>query len=321
MHIVCFSANPSRGLDSKIHRAYNPAMNDFDDDKRSGFWNDVREAGSGLPLIGPMLHSGPRVPVIRLSGIISDMARRPSISYARYAKLIEKAFSKKGVVAVALAINSPGGAAAQSALIAGLIRQLAEEREVPVYAFVEDVAASGGYWLACAADHIYAQDVSIVGSVGVIAASFGFEDFIERHGVHRRLHTSGDQKSFLDPFKPEQPEDVERLKAMQSDIHESFIDWVKDRRGAKLNGDHSQLFEGQFWTAREAKRNGFIDDIGDVRSIMRQRFGDDVRLIPMEPEKKLPFPLSMLKAGGDFNLSDDLIDTLESRAVRGRFGL
>jgi len=263
----------------------------------------------------------PKVPVIRFSGIIADTAyKKQGISHARYSKAIEKAFGKSGAVAVALVINSPGGSAAQCSLIAGLIRQLSEEKSVPVYAFVEDIAASGGYWLACAGDEIHAQETSIVGSVGVISASFGFEDFIEKHGVHRRLHTSGAEKSFLDPFVPERKEDVARLDTIQRDIHASFKDWVKQRRGEKLKGTDKTLFEGQFWTANPAVEKGLIDGISDMRSFMREKFGDEVKFSEASPEKRwsLPFPLGKLETS---SLSDDILDTLESRALWSRFGL
>lgn len=264
----------------------------------------------------------PKVPVIRFSGIIADTAvKKHAISHGRFAKVIEKAFGKGGAVAVALVINSPGGAAAQCSLIAGHIRQLAEEKGLPVYAFIEDVAASGGYWLACAGDEIHAQDTSIVGSVGVISAGFGFEDFIEKHGIHRRLHTSGADKSFLDPFMPEKPGDLARLDAIQKDIHNSFRDWVRQRRGDKLKGTDKTLFEGQFWTAGPALEKGLIDGIADVRSLMREKFGDEVRFVDVTPERKfaLPFPFAArLESAG---IADDILDTLETRAFWSRYGL
>ena len=270
------------------------------------------------PLIGRFFDRSPKVAVVRMSGVISDMSRRAAISYPRHAKLLEKAFEKRGIVAVALVINSPGGSPAQSSLVASLVRQLAMEKDVPVYAFVEDVAASGGYWLACAADKIYAQETSIVGSIGVISSSFGLEDFIERHGIHRRLHTSGGQKSFLDPFKPEKPEDVERLKTIQNDMHHAFIAWVRQRREDHLTGFDRDLFDGSFWTGKVAVGYGIIDGIGDIRSTMREKFGEHVKLVPVDPDRKLPFPLSLLSQA---SLSDDLADTLDSLALRGRYGL
>lgn len=300
-------------------------IEDDEDKERSpaaAFWADLKAALKKVPVIGAAFDDSPKVAVIRLSGIISDSAspRRPGISHYRFAKPIEKAFEKPGIKAVVLAINSPGGSAAQSALIGNLIRQLAEEKERPVYAFVEDVAASGGYWLACAADEIYAQDSSIIGSIGVISASFGFEDFIERHGIHRRVHTAGKQKSVLDPFQPERAEDVRRLKIIQADIHTAFIEWVKTRRGERLQGEEEDMFEGQFWAARAALENGTIDAVGDMRAVMREKYGDKVKLVEFAPDKPrfpLPLPFGMQQ----LNLAEDLVDTMECRALWGRYGL
>ncbi len=282
----------------------------------------LRAALRKIPVLGRFADNGPKVAVVRMSGVISDMARRPAISYPKHAKILEKAFGKTGIAAVALAINSPGGAPAQSSLIGTLIRQLAEEKGIPVYAFVEDIAASGGYWLACAADKIYAQETSIVGSIGVISAGFGFEDFIERHGIHRRLHTSGGQKSFLDPFRPEKSEDVERLKTVQNEMHNSFIAWVKQRRDDRLTGVDRELFDGRFWTGKVALEYGLVDGIGEMRGVMRETFGEKVKFFPIEAERKMPFPLSLLGGMkyGDMNMSGDLADTLEERAIRGRYG-
>ncbi len=278
-----------------------------------------------LPVIGDMIEKRPKVTVLRFAGIIADGAvRKSGISHHKYAKLIDKAFEKGPPQAVALVINSPGGAPAQTSLIASQIRRLAEDKEIPVYAFVEDVAASGGYWLACAADEIYAQECSIVGSVGVIYAGFGFEDFIAKHDIRRRVHTAGTDKSFMDPFVAEKPGDVKRLSAAQKHIHTAFKDWVKDRRGEALKGTDKTLFEGQFWTAGPALEKGLIDGVGDVRAFMRDKFGDTVRLIDLTPEVKIPL-LGRLTGLGRHNsgsgLSEELLDTLEGRALWGRFGL
>jgi len=276
----------------------------------------------GLPVIGDFLENRPKVAVIRFSGVIADSgAKKQGISHACFGKIIDKAFDKVGTKAVALVINSPGGAAAQSSLIAGHIRQRAEEKEMPVYAFVEDVAASGGYWLACAADEIHAQECSIVGSIGVISASFGFEDFIEKHEIHRRLHTSGLGKSFLDPFLPEKKEDVARLETIQKEIHIAFKEWVQERRAEKLSSADEDLFDGSFWTGMSAMEKGIIDGIGDVRSVMRRHYGDDVKLVEINPEKKgllsLPF-LGRLSMQG---FADEALEVLETRSLRARFGL
>lgn len=275
------------------------------------------------PVIGKFLKKGPKIPVIRLSGVIADTTmKRGGLCYARTRRMIEKAFAVKKAPAIALIVNSPGGAPAQSQLIAGLIRRLADEKEITVYAFVEDVAASGGYWLACAADHIHVQETSIVGSIGVISAGFGFGDLIDKHGIKRRLHTSGRDKSMLDPFLPERPEDVARLKDIQRDIHRHFITWVKDRRGGKLEGSDDELFEGRFWTGSQAIDMGIADEVGDVRSVMREKYGDDVRLVEFSPEKKrlpLPFDIPGLSMGD--GLAGEVLDMLENRSFWARLGL
>lgn len=278
----------------------------------------LREKLAEVPVVGGFFKPKPKVSVIRLSGVIADaVMRRQTISYHKYEKLIEDAFDVHKLKAVALVINSPGGSAAQSSLIAGHIRRLAEEKEVPVYAFVEDVAASGGYWLACAADEIYAQEVSIVGSIGVISTSFGFQELIERYGVERRVHTAGTDKSFLDPFLPEKPADVKRLKDVQKDLHEAFIDWVTERRADKLKGEDKTLFEGQFWTAGTALKKGVIDALGDARSVAREKFGEDIKFVEFGPEKKF---LSGL-LGTDISLPEDTVEALETRAIWSRYGL
>ncbi len=273
------------------------------------------------PVIGKFLKRGPKIPVIRLSGVIADtVTKRGGLSYERTKRIIEKAFALGKAPAVAVVINSPGGTPAQSQLIASLIRQLADEKEITVYAFVEDVAASGGYWLACAADHIYVQETSIVGSIGVISTSFGLEDFIDRHGIKRRLYTSGREKSMLDPFVAEKPADVARLKEIQMQIHAHFITWVKERRGGKLEGTDEELFEGRFWTGSAALEMGIADEIGDVRSVMREKYGDDIRLIDFSPDKKFQF-LPRLPGVKTETLVDDVIAGVEDRALWGRFGL
>lgn len=274
-----------------------------------------------LPVAGKHFEDRPKVAVIRLSGIIADSRRRSTISYARYAKVIEKTFEKEDVVAVALAINSPGGSAGQSSLVAGLIRQMAEEKEIPVYSFIEDIAASGGYWLACAGDEIYAQAVSLVGSIGVISSGFGMDQFIERHGISRRLHTAGREKSLLDPFLPEKPEDVERLQTIQKDLHNIFIDWVRERRGHMLKAADRTIFEGRIWTAQSALELGLIDGIRDIRSLMQQKFGDRVKLVDISIDNRF-FPMSYPAAHVDFSgIGDEFLESLEARSLWSRYGL
>lgn len=275
-----------------------------------------REKAANLPLIGKYLEKKPKVAVLRLSGVIAeDTRRKGGISYAKYAKLIDRAFDKADT-AVALVINSPGGMPAQCELIGSHIRRLAAEKKIPVIAFIEDVAASGGYWLACAADAIYAQNTSIVGSIGVISASFGLEDFIEKHGIHRRVLTSGQNKSFMDPFSPLKENDIVRLSAIQKDMHGVFIDWVKERRGARLRADNKTLFEGDFWTAGPAMDHGLIDGIGDTCSYMREKFGKNVKFITLSPDKKfLPLPSIPGLSAAAF------IEAAETEATWGRYGL
>jgi signal peptide peptidase SppA len=261
----------------------------------------------------------PSVAVLRLQGPIGTGGRR-GLSIERLALPLERAFSMTGISAVALVINSPGGSPAQSALIGSRIRALAEEKKLPVYAYVEDVAASGGYWLACAADEIVADANSIVGSIGVIAASFGFEDLMRRLGVQRRLYTAGSRKSMLDPFGPEKEEDVARLRALQDEIHANFRDWVSARRGARLAADREILFTGEFWTGTKAKALGLIDALGDARSDLRRRFGEKVRFrgVPVQG-RSLRSLLGLSSADADW--PDEMMDSLETRALRARYGL
>lgn len=228
----------------------------------------------------------PVVPVLRLYGTIGrGGSLRSGMTLASMAGAIQKAFSTKRAVAVALSINSPGGSPVQSALIARRIRDLAAEKELPVLAFCEDVAASGGYWLATAADEIFVDESSVVGSIGVIAAGFGLNEAIGRYGVERRLYTSGERKSILDPFLPEKAEDVEKVRALQGEIHESFKDQVRDRRGDKLTAEEATLFSGEFWTGKAAVDLGLADALGHLRPVLRERYGDKVRMRPVESER------------------------------------
>jgi len=271
-------------------------------------------------------HPPPVVAVLRLSGVIGLRGRR-GLSLAGKAGAIERAFKLSGLAAVALAINSPGGSPVQSALIFRRIRQLAEESNVPVLAFAEDVAASGGYWLALAGDEIYAEEASVLGSIGVVSAGFGFSDLLRRVGINRRLYTAGERKALLDPFLAEDPAGVQRLTAIQRDIHGAFKDLVRQRRGARLKGAESDLFNGDIFTGRSALENGLIDGIGELRQTLRARFGDKVRLRLIEPEKRrfswnLPFPAradALSASPGD--IVADLLATVEERLHWGRFGL
>ncbi len=230
----------------------------------------------------------PAVTVLRLEGAIGSAARGiggASLSDAALAPLIEAAFRRGKPLAVALVINSPGGSPAQSSLIAARIRRLADEKGITVHAFVEDVAASGGYWLATAADEIHVDPNSIVGSIGVISASFGFHELMARQGIERRVHTAGEDKSMLDPFRPERAEDVERLKALQAQIHRNFIEQVRGRRGARLA--ERDLFTGEIWVGQGAVDVGLADGIGHLVPEMKARYGDKVRFTVMRPRKPL----------------------------------
>ena len=263
----------------------------------------------------------PTVGIVRLAGAIGMPLplRGDSLSIASLAGALDRAFALKNLQAVALAINSPGGSAVQSALIARRIRALAVEKKVPVLAFVEDVAASGGYWLATAADEIYADECSIVGSIGVIAAGFGFPELLQRLGIERRVHTAGPRKAMLDPFRQERPEDVARLMELQQEIHEGFKAQVRERRSGKLKGDEAELFSGDIWTGRPALARGLIDGIGDLRGILRGRYGDKVKLVPVgAPRGWLRRRLGLARPD---SWVDQLAAALEERALWGRYGL
>jgi serine protease SohB len=267
------------------------------------------------------------VPVVRLAGVIGVVTPlRPGLMLSTVARSLERAFSMRNARAVALVINSPGGSPSQSNLICRRIRQLAEEKNLPVFAFIEDVGASGGYMLACAADEIVCDQYSIVGSIGVVGGSFGFPKLMEKLGIERRLYTSGDRKVMLDPFEPEKPDDVKRLKAIQKEIHEHFIALVKERRGAKLNGTDKTLFSGEFWTAQKAIELGLADSIGDLRATLRKRYGEKVRTPLVVAERGLfgrrvpgvNIAEALAKQPG---LADDIVSALETRALWARYGL
>lgn len=268
----------------------------------------------------------PLVNVIRLAGVVGPVGPvRSGLTIARLASQIERAFAPKRVDSVALAVNCPGGSPVQSALIAQRIRDLAEEKKVEVVAFTEDVAASGGYWIACAADKIYANESSIVGSIGVVSAGFGFPEAIKRFGIERRVHTSGERKVLLDPFHPEKPEEIERLKAVQEEIHESFKELVRKRRGERLKADEETLFSGEFWTGRRAVELGLVDGLGELRHVMRERYGDKVRLKLIEGPKAW-WRKGAARGFGDFlpdveGLPGGLIAAVEERALWSRYGL
>jgi signal peptide peptidase SppA len=275
---------------------------------------------------------GPVVPVLRFTGPIGMVTPlRPGLALASVAGPIEKAFGLSKLPTVAIVVNSPGGSPVQSHLIFSRIRQLAEEKGKKVYVFCEDVAASGGYFLALAGDEIYADPSSIVGSIGVISAGFGLDKFIGRFGIERRVHAAGKDKGALDPFQAERPEDVARLKELQRDVHETFIGIVKQRRAGKLAGPEEELFSGAFWSASKAREHGLIDGIADLRSKMQALHGNKVRLraVPMggggllSRFRRLP---GLQWSGGDGfafapSMGDDLISAIEARSLWSRFGL
>ena len=285
--------------------------------------------GALRPILPKRLRGLPVVPVVRLAGIIGfSTPLKPGLTLTTVARALERAFTMRTAKAVALLINSPGGSPVQSHLVYRRIRQLAAESARPVIAFAEDVAASGGYMIACAADEIFCDPSSIVGSIGVVGGSFGFPKLMDKLGVERRLYTSGEHKAMLDPFLPENPQDVERLKALQRDIHEEFIELVKRSRGARLKGPEKTLFSGEYWTGGKAIELGLADGIGDLRATLRGRFGDDVITPLVAPARGwfgrvqpgvAPSDITGLPRAADF--AEEIISALEARALWARYGL
>lgn len=273
-----------------------------------------------LPVIGSKMDRAPVVAVVRLHGTISPAATpigKGVLNLHTLEDVLAKAFKQERLSAVALAINSPGGSPTQSAMIGDRIRSLAAEKNVPVLAFCEDVAASGGYWLACAADEIYACSTSLVGSIGVISASFGLTGLLERVGVERRVYTAGEHKVRLDPFRPEQDDDVSWLHGLQNQVHEQFIEWVRERRGDKLATDED-LFTGEVWLGKQAAELGLVDGLGSLRSVLEQRF-PDAKISVTEPKRPL-----LARLGGSGGMSgqvEALLTAVEQRAAWSRFGL
>src|SRR3954453_3840537 len=270
------------------------------------------------------------VPVVRVSGLIGSVTPlRPGMSLAGVARTLERAFAIKNAKAVAVVINSPGGSPVQSRQIYLRIRQLAAEKKVPVLVFVEDVAASGGYMIACAGDEIFCDPSSIMGSIGVVGGSFGFQELISKIGVERRLYTAGEHKAMLDPFLPENPDDVARVKALQREIHAIFIALVKQSRGARLKGSDDVLFTGEYWAGKTSVSLGLADAIGDLRSTLRARYGDKVRTPMIAPSTGLVSGLFRRRSAGATMLQspdaiaalpDELISALETRAIWAKFG-
>lgn len=267
------------------------------------------------------------IPVVRLNGAIMSGGNqfRQNLNLANAAPLLARAFSDKQAPAVAIMVNSPGGSPVQARLIYRRIRDLAEEKNKKVLMFVEDVAASGGYMIACAGDEIIADPSSVVGSIGVISAGFGFTGLIDKIGVERRVYTAGQNKSLLDPFKPENPEDVAYLKELQLEIHKVFIDLVKQSRGERLKDD-PDLFTGRFWTGQRGKELGLVDDLGDLHAVLRARYGDKVKPRLIAPQRglfgrKVPGVATGLAAGALAGIGEAGLNALEERALWARYGL
>ncbi|MCY4320518.1 MAG: S49 family peptidase [Alphaproteobacteria bacterium] len=256
----------------------------------------------------------PTVAVLPLAGVIGVPGRSGSrtLTYESVVPGIERAFGYRRLAAVALSINSPGGSPVQSARIADRIRTLGEEKGVPVLSFVDDVGASGGYWLACAGSEVFVHPASILGSIGVIFAGFGLDGALRRLGIERRVHAIGARKGMLDPFQPEKVEDVETLRAMQEDIHKVFIEWIRERRGARLKEEDDDLFSGKVWTGRQAVELGLADGFGEMEQVVRERFGKRVRLrTALRRRRRLPLPLAL----------PGLADAVEERLLWARYGL
>ncbi len=264
--------------------------------------------------------------IVKLSGIISTETRlgsRAGLNLNDLSDSLTKAFSFKNVKAIVLLVNSPGGSPVQSALIANRVRDLAREKEIPVYCFIEDLAASGGYWLSCAADKIYAMESSIIGSIGVITAGFGAVEAIKKIGIERRVYSQGKNKGLLDPFLPEKKDDVKQILTIQKDLHAQFINWIKKRRGKRLKAKDEVLFNAGVWSGVKAKELGLIDGIGDYYNVMKNIFGDDIKFKDFS-KKTSWFKQKFLSSNSALNsdtIIDNLINKIEERIIWSKFGL
>jgi signal peptide peptidase SppA len=284
-----------------------------------------------LPKLSERIDRAPTVAVVKLHGLITPTPTplsRIAINLSTVESALTRAFGHERLMAVALTINSPGGSATQSALVAERVRALAAKKKVPVLAFCEDVVASGGYWLACAADEIYAHATSLVGSIGVVSAGFGLAGLLDRFGVERRVHTAGAHKVRLDPFSAEKPEDVQWLEGLQAELHELFVDWVRERRARKLRGSDDELFSGEVWTGRKAADLGLVDGLGTLREIVTKRFGE-VEISVAEPKRpllaRLGLPGGMAsRLGTGASATESMLAAMEALEYRARwssFGL
>lgn len=280
----------------------------------------IKQLLAKIPL-PPFQNLAPVVAILPLEGVIGSGSRfSTALNLAGIEDKINQAFDVFNVKAVALAVNSPGGSPVQSELIMRRIQKISQEKKIPVYAFAEDVAASGGYLISLAADEIYAHEASIIGSIGVISAGFGFNKAIEKIGVDRRIYAAGDNKSILDPFQPEKAKDIKLLKEMQKEIHEFFKNLVKERRGDKLKGTQKVMFSGQFWAGKEAVKLGLIDGIGDIHTVCKEKLGKRTKFKRIREEKSFIKGLLGMSATKP-RISDEILATLESRSLWGRFGL
>ena len=257
------------------------------------------------------------VSVIQFTGIIApNMGRRKGLNIQDFDKIIEQAFQNKNIKAVALQINSPGGSPVQSDFLAKRIIKLSREKNIPVISFIEDVAASGGYWLACAGDEIFASRASIVGSIGVISAGFGFDKAMLKLGIDRRIYTAGENKSILDPFSPEKKEDIKKLKSVQKELHDYFIEYIKSRRGRKLSDQSEKVFSGSFWSGETALNLGLIDGIGEIKEILKSRFGEKVKIKEYVPKRKF------FDFGNLISIAfENIVDKVEEKVKLQKFGL
>ena len=257
------------------------------------------------------------VSVIQFTGIIApNMGRRKGLNIQDFDKTIDQAFQNKNIKAVALQINSPGGSPVQSDFLAKRIIKLSREKNIPVISFVEDVAASGGYWLACAGDEIFASRASIVGSIGVISSGFGFDKAMLKLGIDRRIYTAGENKSILDPFSPEKKEDIKKLKSVQKELHDYFIEYIKSRRGRKLSDQSEKVFSGSFWSGETALNLGLIDGIGEIKEILKSRFGEKVKIKEYVPKRKF------FDFGNLISIAfENIVDKVEEKVKLQKFGL
>ncbi len=269
--------------------------------------------------------SKPVVAVLRLEGVIGKISTAKSgITLSTLNKLIEKTFKLERLEVVCLSINSPGGSPVQAELIASRIISLAKEKNIPVYSFVEDVATSGGYWLACSGDKIYVSESSIVGSIGVISSGFGFHEAISKLGIERRVYTQGEKKSVLDPFQPAKDSDIKLIKKIQKDVHEHFITTVKTRRGGRLTQSDRILFNGEFWAGQKAVDYGLVDGVNDLYSFIQDKFGDNVKIKYIEHKQSwIKKKLGISQISDDFtnDLAESIIDAVEKRLIQNKFRL